>query len=69
MNEIVTLDYVDQATYADALQDINAIYSSSPDPALAGHQAYVNFLLLFYGFSGVYGILVVGWSIGSGDFL
>ena len=42
--QIVELDYGKTESYGKALDTVNAIYSSSPDPALKGHQEFCSFM-------------------------
>jgi len=43
-DEIVKFEYSDPSTFEAAVKDMNLLYSSSPDPALKGHEAFCNFL-------------------------
>jgi uncharacterized protein YbjT (DUF2867 family) len=43
-HEVVALDYADASTYQAALEGVNTVFSSSPDPSLTGHQAFMAFL-------------------------
>eukprot|EP00933_Yihiella_yeosuensis_P003398 TRINITY_DN10617_c0_g1_i1.p1 TRINITY_DN10617_c0_g1~~TRINITY_DN10617_c0_g1_i1.p1 ORF type:complete len:325 (+),score=82.67 TRINITY_DN10617_c0_g1_i1:81-1055(+) len=43
-DEVVEFDYTKPETFEAALKDVNALYSSSPDPALAGHENFCKFI-------------------------
>ncbi len=43
-DDVVKLEYTDESTYAAAVQGADALFSSSPDPALKGHEAFCKFL-------------------------
>merc|ERR1711976_1060493 len=43
-DEVVVFDYTDPSTYAAALKDVNALFSSSPDPSLAGHKEFMAYI-------------------------
>jgi uncharacterized protein YbjT (DUF2867 family) len=43
-HEIVTLDYADPTTYEKALEGINVIFSSSPDPSYSGHKMFIEYI-------------------------
>ncbi|XP_057314311.1 (4-alkanoyl-5-oxo-2,5-dihydrofuran-3-yl)methyl phosphate reductase-like [Hydractinia symbiolongicarpus] len=44
VDELVQFEYSDPSTFEAAVKGMNAIYSSSPDPALKGHQEFCTFL-------------------------
>ena len=41
---MVKLEYTDESTFASAVEGADALFSSSPDPALKGHEAFCKFL-------------------------
>jgi uncharacterized protein YbjT (DUF2867 family) len=43
-HEVVALDYADPSTFKSALEGVNAVFSSSPDPSLAGHKEFMAYL-------------------------
>jgi len=43
-HEVVALDYAEPSTFQSALEGVTAIFSSSPDPSLAGHRDFMAYI-------------------------
>jgi len=43
-DEVVVFDYADPSTYEGALKDVTTLFSSSPDPSLAGHKDFMAYI-------------------------